>query len=109
MSHLRLVHPRRPILTRDQLAQFQTPKTWAEIVKLEPRMTVARWREAIMDADSEGFGLLMWIRGVVAKGDASRKARCGYWMLTTKGREYVGLARGIRPCSTDDAHRLRSF
>lgn len=92
-SHLRLVHPRRPILTREQLANFETPKTWAEILQLEPRMTAKRWREAIMDADEHGFDLLTWTPGEKAKRVSplagARPPRPGTWSLTQKGRVYV--------------------
>lgn len=82
--HLRLVHSRRPLLTPAQLALFETPRTWAEIAKLDPRMKMFRWRDGIVDADNFGFGFLEWLPAKHAD-----RRRCGTWQLTDEGRAYV--------------------
>lgn len=88
MRHLRLVHNRQPILTVELLAQFATPKTWPEILALDPTMTRSEWRDAIVDADTEerGLGLLTW--------RTNAQWERGVWTLTDKGRDYIARRRG---------------
>ena len=89
MTVLRLVHSARPILTAAHLVHFATPKTWPEILTLTPRMSSTRWREAIVDADEYGFGLLQFVVGVPVTGE--RRSRRGWWVLTDKGRELLSF------------------
>lgn len=84
VPHLRLVHSRRPRLSVQHLALFETPRTWAEILKLEPRMRICDWREGVADADEYGLGLLAWSPAV----HADRRRR-GTWQLTDEGRTHV--------------------
>ncbi len=86
-SHLRLVHPCRPILTREQLGHFATPKTWVEILALDPTMKATEWRDGVIDADPHGIGLLRYIIGPKVRGQ--RAPEPGAWVLTDKGRAYV--------------------
>lgn len=69
----------RARLSLAQLAYFTEPRTWAEILTLEPWRTEAWWRTAIIDADEYGRGLLTWLPE--AKG----------WRLSARGREVVRL------------------
>lgn len=68
-------------LLSDQLAQFETPKTWEEIFKLAPRMLQVEWRDCIARADERGEGFLRW--------DTKTKT----WRITAKGRAFVALMR----------------
>lgn len=92
--HLRLVHPKRPILSRDQLAHFATPKTWREIRDIDPSQTREWWREAVIDSDEAGFGLVMWLRSEKRRAGKREAERFkGAWTLTLKGRAYVAGLR----------------
>lgn len=94
--HLRLVRPRSPLLTPEQLALFDTPRSWSEIATLDPAMTKAQWRAGIIDADEHGWGLLAWTpaparrRGEPALSGPRPK---GTWSLTDRGRDFVARAR----------------
>lgn len=68
-------------LSIEHLTHFLTPKTWPEILELEPRMRRSRWVDGIVLADEYGAGLLRWV-------PASGNDR-GAWVLTIKGRELV--------------------
>lgn len=105
---LRLVSSRRPILTREQLREFSTPRTWREILSMpipgevrgpaarvqrgRPSRREAWWRDAVMDADDQGgFGLLTWRRGAALDSHRRSSAPSGWWVLSDEGRAYVGL------------------
>jgi len=90
-GHLRLVWSRKPLLSIEHLRHFETPKTWAEIRELEPRMKMSRWRAGIIDADELGFGFLMWLPAVRTDPD-----RPGAWVLTEKGRKYVAARTNMQ-------------
>lgn len=85
--HLRLVHPRRPIMSPSELAQFKSPKTWEQIRLLQPQRGMSWWRAAIIDAELE-FDLLTW-----APDDSGQREK-GTWTLTANGRAYVAKWRG---------------
>lgn len=90
-SDVQPAHLKEPLLTVEQLAQFATPKTWAEIFQLQPRMLKKHWRAAIVDADEFGFGLLTRLRHK-PNGDGSpepSRSRRGAWVLSDEGRAYV--------------------
>jgi hypothetical protein len=86
-THLRLVVNRRPLLTVRQLVLFATPRSWPDILALDPTMTRGEWLEAILDADCDerGLGLLNWT-------PATANSR-GTWSLTDKGRAHVARRR----------------
>jgi hypothetical protein len=82
-----------PVLTTSQLKQFATPRTWADIKRLQPRRSTRWWLQALIDADTFGFGLLQWDRRLDVTG--VERSRRGAWVLTDKGREYVERRRPL--------------
>lgn len=66
-------------LTDDELRFFATPRTWYAIKNLKPLRCEDWWREAVMDADEVGRGLLVWNKRTMT------------WKLSALGRAKLGL------------------
>ncbi len=86
---LRLVHPRRPLLTNQHLAHFATPLTWPQILAIDPTMDAKTWRAGVIDCDAWGFGFLTHARGVIPPGMAEDDRLPGAWRLNARGLAYV--------------------
>lgn len=102
---LRLVHSRKPKLSAVHLAHFGEPRTWAEILALEPRLRVGQWRAGVVDADEWGLGLLQWLRPATPK---ERRSRSGRWVLTAAGIAHVNRCLGATMTTHYVPHRTAS-
>ena len=69
-----------PRLSDADLRLFITPCSWAFLSLVNPRRSDAWWRDAILDADEHGRGLLVWCKSTKR------------WRLSARGREHLGLA-----------------
>lgn len=87
--------PKNETLTAEHLAHFETPKTWNEIVLLEPRLSLHQWRRGIIAADDYGSGLLTWLPDEPPRSRDRNEGRrpAGAWVLTDRGRAHVARAR----------------
>ena len=83
-AHSTIRHERQlPQLSDDQLRRFEVERGWRDIV-CTPGMRYGDadwWRDAVMQADESGRGLLAWNK---------RRKR---WRLSARGRERLGLAK----------------
>lgn len=66
-------------LTDEELRFFAVPRTWYEIKNQKPLRDENWWRDAVIDADEVGRGLLVWNKRTLT------------WKLSALGRARLGL------------------